>query len=181
VGFDKITENAYVCLLEAIMEYDPIRYPVVLVDRRDVSSVLRFINEEGGDLLQSGAVGDLEKGLVLRLFGSDCRIYHIVDKQTRVVVAAGNVAYYPSWRGLVGMVDHVLVHKHHRRRGLARAMMLKMIVDACPRRDPRVYKLRLTCEPHRIGARLLYRSLGFTLEKGSDTNFELKLNSQTSL
>ncbi|PJA45407.1 hypothetical protein CO174_03375 [Candidatus Uhrbacteria bacterium CG_4_9_14_3_um_filter_50_9] len=162
------------------MAYDVKRYPISIARNHwDLVAVVRFLNEQGADLLESGPVEQmteaLEQGFLMR---PEHAVYLIVDQETRELVYCTFLTRHPTKRGWVGEIDDVLTHQDHRGKGFCRALMNHVVREMRADTYYHMHKLRLISEPHRTGARHIYETLEegpFVLVEGSDRHYELKL------
>lgn len=69
-------------------------------------------------------------------------------------------------RGSKGVVEDVITAHDYAGRGVGRAVMTTLIVQAFE--YWRCRRIDLVCEPHRITARAMYTSLGFVQQEGTD-------------
>ena len=154
------------------------KFTVSVVQRSDYSEWVRFINEQGEDLLASGPLSEQSLVMQDRLFDPRWTItlaIHDVTGATRELVATASIhARYTLRRG-IGTVEYVLVHPHRRREGIGRLLMIYLINAGREEFAPSLGRLQLVSEPHRTGARALYESSGFVLEEGSDRHYTLTL------
>lgn len=90
----------------------------------------------------------------------------VARDRTGTIVGMGTlVVYHKLSRGIVGLIEDVVVDSAHQRNGVA-TMLMRHLIDAAKARG--LTSIRLTSNNERTEAHDLYKKLGFKL---IDTNF----------
>lgn len=142
----------------------------------DVYQIVRFLNERGQDLLQSGPIVPKDELWQGRCWLDLTRAILIRSRTDQRLVATATLHIRYTWRRGIGTIEYVLVDDEFRGNGLGSALVDEIIRQACEDVNPRLDKLELVSEPEHVEARRLYRSRGFKLVEGSDRHFELELS-----
>ena len=102
---------------------------------------------------------------------TDPNAHFVVERdETGRVIAMVALFVLHTFGGFQGIVEQIVVHEAHRRKGLGEKIMNKLIEIA---KQERCCEIDLTSRPHRTAAHALYEKLGF---QKRDTNvYRLKL------
>lgn len=100
---------------------------------------------------------------------ADPNFFGLVAETEGFVVGFGSISFYQSSiKGLVGVIEDIIVAKGYRQKGLGAFLFDSLLKEAL---DRDVNCITLTSSPERIKARELYESRGFALY---DTGFFIK-------
>ena len=89
--------------------------------------------------------------------GANCLV---LEKNGEIIVFGSLIIHQVPSRGFVARVEDIIVAENHRGKGYGRKIMEELIKIA---KKKKIKRINLTSSPKRIGARNLYKSMGFEL------------------
>lgn len=141
---------------------------VLFAHSEHYDEVRQFLNERGEELLQSGALPEMDADARSRLFDQGRII--VARTSNGQIVGTAMMYYGQTWRQQIGHVEYVLVDHDHRKLGIGHMMLVALHADA---RERGAKVIKLTVESHRADARRLYHFLGYERDQYSDAHLRL--------
>ncbi len=85
----------------------------------------------------------------------------IVCEENKQIIGIAMIAKYKVISGYKGIIEDVVVHEEHRRKGIGRKLILNLLEEA---QNCNLTEVLLFSGHHRVNAISLYKSVGFTLK-----------------
>ncbi len=127
-------------------------------DAEEITELFKQLTDDVNKLDVSELIGDP---------GCHCRV---IEHDGKIIGFGCLIIHQIPTKGKVARVEDVVVHMHHRGKGLGKSLMNELITIA---KGKGARHIDLTSNPTRVPARKLYESLGFKLR---DTGvFRMKL------